>query len=73
MAATASVLYTMLGPGDRVVIPSDAYYTTRVFAERYLAPFGIQLEAVPTLRIEDHDLGASSWFGSRLRPTLAST
>ena len=72
MAATASVLYTMLGPGDRVLIPSDAYYTTRVFAERCLAPFGIQVEAVPTLRIEDHDLEGVKlvWIETPSNPRL---
>ena len=72
MAATASVLYAMLGSGDRVLIPSDAYYTTRVFAERYLVPFGIQVEAVPTLRIEDHDLAGVKlvWIETPSNPRL---
>lgn len=72
MAATAAVLYTMLGPGDRALIPSDGYYTTRVFAERYLVPFGIQVEVVPTLRIEDHDLAGFKlvWIETPSNPRL---
>ena len=56
MAATAAVLYSLLRPGDRVLVPADAYYSTGVFADRYLAPFGIQVEKVPTRGIEGHDL-----------------
>ena len=53
MAATASVFYALLRAGDRVLIPADAYYTTRVFAERYLGPFGVQVETVPTLDLAE--------------------
>lgn len=72
MAATASVLYTLLRPGDRVLIPSDAYYTTRVFADRYLAPFGIQVETVPTLRLNDQDLAGFKlvWIETPSNPRL---
>ena len=72
MAATAAVLYTLLGPGDRVLIPSDAYYTTRVFAERFLAPFGIRVESIPTLGFDDHDLARFKlvWIESPSNPRL---
>lgn len=72
MAATAAVLYTLLGPGDKVLIPSDAYYTTRVFAERYLAPFGIQVETIPTLLLEDQDLSGFKlvWVETPSNPRL---
>ncbi|MEX0668030.1 MAG: PLP-dependent transferase, partial [Acidimicrobiia bacterium] len=72
MAATASVLYTLLGAGDRVLIPSDAYYTTRVFADRYLAPFGIQVETRPTLRLDDQDLAGFKlvWIETPSNPRL---
>ena len=60
------------GPGDRVLIPADAYYTTRVFADRYLAPFGIEVEKVPTLRIQDHDLAGFKlvWIETPSNPRL---
>jgi cystathionine gamma-lyase len=72
MAATAAVLYTLLGPGDRVLIPSDAYYTTRVLAERYLAPFGIQITTMPTLRFDDQDLAGFKlvWIETPSNPRL---
>jgi cystathionine gamma-lyase len=72
MAATAAVLYTLLEPGDRVLIPSDAYYTTRLFAERYLSRFGVQVEVVPTLQIEDHDLAGFKlvWIETPSNPRL---
>jgi cystathionine gamma-lyase len=72
MAATAAVLYALLGPGDRVLMPSDAYYTTRLFAERYLSRFGVQVEVVPTLQIEDHDLAGFKlvWIETPSNPRL---
>ena len=72
MAASASVLYTMLGPGDRVLIPSDAYYTTRLFAERYLAPFGVLVETLPTLLLDGHDLAGLKlvWVETPSNPRL---
>lgn len=72
MAATASVLYSLLGPGDRILIPADAYYTTRLFAERYLAPFGIQVETVPSLQLEHQDLAGfkAVWIETPSNPRL---
>jgi cystathionine gamma-lyase len=72
MAATAAVLYGLLGPGDRVLIPSDAYYTTRLFAERYLAPLGVMVETLPTLHLEDHDLAGVKlvWIETPSNPRL---
>lgn len=72
MAATAAVLYTLLGPGDKVLIPSDAYYTTRVFAERYLAPYGIQVETIPTMLFADQDLAGFKlvWTETPSNPRL---
>ena len=72
MAATAAVLYAMLGPGDRVLIPSDAYYTTRLFAERFLAPLGVLVETLPTLLLDDHDLAGLKlvWIETPSNPRL---
>src|SRR4051812_45257519 len=36
MAAISAVLYSQLKTGDRVLLPSDGYYTTRIVAERFL-------------------------------------
>jgi cystathionine gamma-lyase len=72
MAATAAAFYALLRPGDRVLIPTDGYYTTGVFADRYLAPFGIRVEKVPTVRIQDHDLAGFRlvWIETPSNPRL---
>jgi cystathionine gamma-lyase len=53
MAAISSAVLALTRPGDRVVLPSDGYYTTRVLARDELERFGLQVELVPTLRIGD--------------------
>lgn len=61
MAAIASVFYGLLKPGDRVLLPSDGYYTVRVFAEKYLVPMGIVVDQVATA-----DTAARALDGYRL-------
>jgi cystathionine gamma-lyase len=56
MAAIAAVLYSQLRPGDRVLLPSDGYYTTRSFAGACLAPMGVQADLCPTTDYEGRDL-----------------
>jgi cystathionine gamma-lyase len=53
MAAISSAVLALVRPGDRVVLPSDGYYATRVLARDELERFGVQVELVPTLDIED--------------------
>jgi cystathionine gamma-lyase len=53
MAALTAALLACVGSGDRVVLPSDGYYTTRLLASDELARFGIAAEYVPTTEIED--------------------
>jgi cystathionine gamma-lyase len=48
MAAVAAVLGVFLKPGDTLVLPSDSYYTTRVFASHWLNTIGIETRLVPT-------------------------
>lgn len=48
MAAIAAVLFAVVKAGDRVLIPSDGYYTTRLLADRYLAKLGVEIETRPT-------------------------
>ena len=48
MAAITAVLHSTLKPGDRILLPSDGYYTVRVLAERYLLPMGVVVEHVST-------------------------
>lgn len=48
MAAITGVLYSMLSAGDRIVVPSDGYFTTRVFSTEFLAPMNIEVVEHPT-------------------------
>ena len=43
MAAVAALFWTLPKPGDRVLLPSDAYYTTRALADTYLKPMGVSI------------------------------
>jgi len=51
MAAISSAVLALVRPGDRVVLPSDGYYATRVLARDELERFGLQVELVSTLEI----------------------
>ena len=44
MAAIAAALFATLKAGDRLLLPSDGYYTTRLLAEDFLAPFSVTVE-----------------------------
>jgi cystathionine gamma-lyase len=48
MAATAALFGVVLSPGDVVVLPADAYYTTRVVAANWLAKIGVTTRLAPT-------------------------
>src|SRR4051812_37947473 len=52
MAALTAAVLASAGAGDRVVLPSDGYYTTRLLASDELARLGIRAQYVPTLEIE---------------------
>lgn len=56
MAAIASIFHSVLRPGDRVLLPSDGYYTVRVFAEKYLQPMGVIVEPCPTIEAANRSL-----------------
>ncbi|HWA58786.1 MAG TPA: cystathionine gamma-lyase [Gemmatimonadales bacterium] len=62
MAATAAIFGVTLKPGDVVVLPAEAYYTTRTFAQTWLAGYGITVRLAPT-RGEGQ---ASALAGARL-------
>lgn len=53
MAAIAAVFFALLKAGDRVLLPADGYYTTRVLAERFLTPFGVSFDTRPTATFFD--------------------
>ncbi|QDL90774.1 cystathionine gamma-lyase [Paroceanicella profunda] len=48
MAAIAAVFYAHLKSGDRVLMPSDGYYTGRVLLERFLVKLGVEPVFLPT-------------------------
>jgi cystathionine gamma-lyase len=53
MAAIAASLLPFLKSGDRVLLPSDGYYTPRVLAERFLEKLGIAFDLRPTASFLD--------------------
>lgn len=55
MAAISAILFVSLKAGDRVLLPSDGYYTTRVLAEKYLKPFDVEIVTRPTAGFMDGD------------------
>jgi cystathionine gamma-lyase len=48
MAAISAVFFSQLKAGDRVLLPSDGYYTPRVLAQRFMKGFGIEFDLRPT-------------------------
>jgi cystathionine gamma-lyase len=72
MAAIASVFYGLVKPGDRVLLPSDGYYTVRVFAEKYLVPNGVVVEQVPTAEVGERapDGYRMVWLETPSNPAL---
>lgn len=53
MAAISAVFFGLMRSGDRVLIPSDGYYTTRLVADRFLKAFGIVVDLRPTASFAD--------------------
>jgi cystathionine gamma-lyase len=53
MAAVSAVLLACAQAGDRVVLPSDGYYATRVLADEELARFGLRVDRVSTTEVEE--------------------
>jgi cystathionine gamma-lyase len=48
MAALTAVVMAGAGAGDRVLLPSDGYYATRLLGAEELARFGVRVEHVAT-------------------------
>lgn len=55
MAAISAALFAAVVPGKRVILPSDGYYTVRLFAEQFLMPFGVGVVYVPTVEMDQAD------------------
>ena len=52
MAAISAAVFACVSAGDRVVLPSDGYYTTRLLARDELERFGVRVDYVATPEIE---------------------
>lgn len=48
MAAISAVFFSLLKTGDRILLPSDGYYTTRMLSDRFLKQFGVAAHTRPT-------------------------
>ncbi|WP_379068544.1 cystathionine gamma-lyase [Mesorhizobium sp. UC22_110] len=53
MAAISAVFFALLKAGDRILLPSDGYHTTRILADRFLGAFGVQFHTRPTASFLD--------------------
>lgn len=56
MAAISAALFASLKAGDRVVLPADGYYVTRVLATEFLQGLGVTVQMLPTTEYETADL-----------------
>ena len=73
MAAISAVLFSLLKTGDRILLPSDGYYTTRVLAERFLKPMGVVVDTRADRRASSTAAStATASSSSRARPIPAS-
>jgi cystathionine gamma-lyase len=50
LAGVAAVLFTVLAPGDTLVLPADGYYLSRAFVHERLSTWDIAVREVPTAR-----------------------
>jgi cystathionine gamma-lyase len=48
MAAVSAVLLSLVGPGQRVLLPADGYYKTRAWASQALTARGVTVDAIAT-------------------------
>jgi len=56
MAAISAALFACLRAGDRVILPADGYYVTRLLAQAFLAPLGVKVETLATAAYDTADL-----------------
>jgi cystathionine gamma-lyase len=55
MSAISAALFACLKAGDKVILPSDGYYVTRLLATEFLAGFGVTVELLPTSAYDQAD------------------
>jgi cystathionine gamma-lyase len=56
MAAIASVFYSVLRPGDTVLVPSDGYYNVRNLLNAQFVPIGVIVRTCPTANMAEADM-----------------
>ena len=73
MAASAAIFGTVLRPGQRVVMPEESYYTTRLIAQQYFGAMGVEVVIAKTVgnELEGKLQGATLlWLESPTNPGL---
>ncbi len=73
MAAIAAIFGTTLKAGDKLVMPSDAYYTARMLASGFFQTLGVDVQMAPTANNAQKDLlkGAKLlWLETPSNPNL---
>lgn len=72
MAAITAALMATVEAGDRVLVPSDGYYVTRVLLGEILSEHGITFEAIPTSAYAEADFSGFDlvWVESPSNPGL---
>jgi cystathionine gamma-lyase len=60
MAAIAAALFACLKAGDRVILPADGYYVTRVLATEFLAGLGVEAQMLATRDYDSADLSGAA-------------
>jgi cystathionine gamma-lyase len=60
MAAIAAALFACLKAGDRVILPADGYYVTRVLATEFLAGLGVEAQMLATRDYDTADLSGAA-------------
>ena len=70
MAAITAALMATLKAGDRVILPADGYYVTRVLARDFLAGFGVEAVELPTRAYPQSDFAGAAvvWAESPADP-----
>ena len=72
MAAITAALMATATAGDRVLVPSDGYYVTRVLLEDILSGYDVKFDAIPTHEYASADLSSYSvvWIETPSNPGL---
>lgn len=72
MAAITAAFMATVKTGDRVLVPADGYYVTRVLLDEILGPLGVEYDAVPIRDYAAMDLSpyAVIWVETPSNPGL---